>query len=168
MKLGDQFISMLHERFMKPWGFKKKSHTFSRAQAGYEEHYNIQGSAWNSSGAPWLFYVNCAISFPDIPLANPGSGMWKFHAHARLPKFVREAPGGYDVSNENLEAVVVQVGEELKKCSEYFSRRHKILRESYLDKRYDSGFLRDPELNDSAALKPTLSAITAPPPAPRS
>jgi hypothetical protein len=146
MKIGDLFVATLHERFMKPGGFKKKSRTFSRARSGYEEHFNVQGSAWNSADAAWRFYVNCAISFPDIPLADPGSGMWKFHAHTRLPKFVSEAPSEYDVTEQNLDALVTEVGDQLRKCSEYFSRRHLTLRESYLSKHYDGGFPYDPEL----------------------
>ncbi len=146
MKFGDTFASLLHERSMKPAGFKKKGSTFSRSRSGYDEHYNIQGSAWNSSSGAWRFYVNCAISFPDIPVRSPDSGMWKYHAHTRLRTLVPVAPAEFDVTEQNQEAALTQLSGLIESCADYFSRRHQILRESYLTQHYHSGFPYDPEL----------------------
>ena len=146
-KPADQLLALLHGRFMKPAGFKKIGNTFSRAHDEYAEHFNIQGSAWNSSGAPWRFYINCAISFPDVPLRSSGTGLWKYHAHTRLEHFCRGAPSEFDASEDNREQIVDLVGELLMTTSEYFSRRHRTLQESYLNQKYSSGFLLDPELN---------------------
>lgn len=146
MKLGDTFVSTLHVRYMKHAGFKKKNSTFSRLRSGYDEHYNIQGSAWNSAGSAWRFYVNCAISFPDIPVRSPGTGMWKYHAHTRLRTLVTGAPGEFDVTELNQESVLVQLSTLIESCADYFARRHQMLRGSYLAQRYESGFLYDPEI----------------------
>lgn len=130
---------------MKPKGFKKKGHTFSKEHAEYGEHYNIQGSAWNSTGSHWTFYINCAISFPDLPVLSPGVGMWKYHAHTRLPRFDQSAPAQYDVTETEFEDIVDRLGVSLQKCSEYFHRRHRILKDSYMKKLFDAGFPHDPE-----------------------
>lgn len=133
---------------MKPAGFKKIGNTFSRAHSEYAEHFNIQGSAWNSSGAPWRFYINCAISFPDVPLRSSGTGLWKFHSHTRLRHIIKDALSEFDVSDDNRSNIVDQVGGLLMTCSAYFKRRHQTLKESYLTQDFTSGFLTDPELKE--------------------
>jgi len=150
MKIADELLSKLHTRYLKPLGFKKKGHTFSRPHAAYAEYYNIQGSAWNSADKPWRFYINVGISFTDIPLHTNVVGMWKYHSHARLPLFVRTAPPDYDIDPANLNQVLEQLADDFSKCSEYFSRRHAILKESYLKNRYiqNGRFLYDPELKE--------------------
>ena len=145
MKFGDAFASTFHKRYMKPTGFKKKGHTFSRERSGFAEHYNIQGSAWNSAGTPWRFYVNCGISFPDIQVPRPGSGMWKYHAHTRLEMLAPGAPSAYEVTDQNQEAVLAQLNGHIEQCGAYFARRHQTLKESYLAQRYSAGFPDDPE-----------------------
>ena len=146
MKFGDTFLSTLHARYMRPADFKKKNSTFSRSRSGYQEHYNVQGSAWNSTGGAWRFYINCAISFPDIPVLRPDSGMWKYHAHTRLRKLVPVAPDEFDVTEINQEAVLTQLSGMIESCADYFARRNQILRESYLIQHYEGGFPYDPEI----------------------
>jgi hypothetical protein len=145
-KPADLLLAMLHARFMKPAGFKKNGNTFSRSYDEYAEHFNIQGSAWNSSGGPWRFYVNCAISFPDIPLKSPDTGLWKYHAHARLGQIMKGTPSEFDVSDDTREQIVGQVGGYLMDCSEYFKTRHHALKQVYQLKGYISSFLATPEL----------------------
>lgn len=145
-KPADLLLALLHERIMKPAKFKKIGNTFSRAHDVYGEHFNIQGSAWNSSGAPWRFYINCAISFPDVPLRSEGTGLWKYHAHTRLAQLCGEAPSQFDVTDDSRDEIVDLVGRLLMTCSEYFERRHQVLRQSYLNQEYSSGFLLDPEI----------------------
>ena len=156
MKIGDRFVSRLHEVAMKPAGFKKNARTFSRLFPTYGEHYNIQGSAWNSAGEPWRFYINCAISFPDLPQKSPGNGMWKFHANTRLGRIVPESQKEFDVSDENLEKLVKEIALDLFSCSNYFSRRNQVLRDSYIQNKYNGAFLDDPELRQGRA---TISRV---------
>lgn len=146
MKIGDRFVVLLHERHMKPAGFKKKARTFSLVHADYEENYNIQGSAWNSPESPWRFYVNCGLSFPDLPRVTKGSGFFNIHAYQRLGLFVRDALPHYDVTGENLEATVDEIGQGLLRCSDYFSRRYSVIRDSYVRRDFHLLFPRDPEL----------------------
>lgn len=145
-KIGDIFTATLHERHMKPARFKKKARTFSRAHPAYEEHYNIQGSAWNSPEEPWRFYVNCGLSFPDLPRNVKGSGFFSIHAHQRLGLFVRDTLPHYDVTEENLESSVDEIARALLLCSDYFSRRHSVIRDSFLRHDYYLAFPNDPEL----------------------
>lgn len=145
-KTGDLFTDRLYRELFKPDGFKKKGKTFSRLHATYGEHYNIQGSAWNSPHEPWRFYVNCGVSFPDIPVHTKGAGMRAFHAHTRLRFLVPESLSEYAITHENFEATLAKVVAHLKKCSSYFAQRHEVLRRSYLDKKYRRGFPHDPDL----------------------
>ena len=145
-KIGDLFVDRLHSELFKPAGFKKKGRLFSRFLATYGEHYNIQGSAWNSSESPWRFYVNCGISFIDVPIRTKGVGMWAFHAHSRLRLLVPQARDEYDISFENLEATLSEVIAQLNLCFAYFAHRHDILKTSYIESNYYHSFPHDPEL----------------------
>lgn len=145
MTIGDQLATRLHERFMKPIGFRKKAHTYSREHDEYGEHYNIQGSAWNSIDLPWTFYFNCGISFPDLPVKAPGVGMWKYHAHTRITRFDKTAPSQYEITDGNIDEVIDQLGTSILKCVGYFEKAHGVLRQSYLDNHYDAGFPHDPQ-----------------------
>lgn len=130
---------------MKPAGFRKTGKTFTKGHPGYQEHYNIQGSAWNDPERPSTFYVNCAISFPDVPVLAPGAGLWKYHAHARIGHLVSEAAREYEVTEDTMGEIVGMVAAHINACSDYFSRRCDTLRESYLNRNYEGGFPRDPE-----------------------
>lgn len=147
MKIGSDLGSTLHQRVMKSSGFRKTGNTFSKDHANYSEHYNIQGSAWNDSGRPWTFYVNCAISFPGVPNHSAGNGLWKFHAHTRIAGLVAEARTQYAVTEASVEEIADEVGRHIRRCSEYFSHRWEVLRDSYIERDYAGGFPRDPERN---------------------
>jgi len=81
--LGDTFTSELHATHLKPRGFKKTRHTFSRSHEGY----TIQGSAWNNSSGPWTFYLNCGISFDSLPPCSPDRDFPRTHAWMRAQVF---------------------------------------------------------------------------------
>ena len=147
MNDGDRFTSALHQQILKPLGFRKSARTFSRTFDAYSEHFNIQGSAWNSPGEPWTFYVNCAISFPEIPVTSSGSGLWKYHAHTRLRHLVEDSPAEFQVSELNMAEVISEVSGLLARCSDYFQRRHQVIREAYIMKKFEGGFPFDPERN---------------------
>jgi hypothetical protein len=143
MKHRDAAISEFHALYMKPAKYKKIGQTFSRNHAQYSEHYNIQGSAWNSEDSEWRFYVNCGISFHSIPVSSPGTGMWKFHAHTRLRLLIPEAPSEFSLSAHTKAKVFGDLFTYIGLCSEYFSARNQVLKESYLMNRYRSGFPED-------------------------
>jgi hypothetical protein len=75
-----KFVSELHTSKLKQAGFKKKRHEFRRAREDYIEFFEIQGSAYNNSEEPWLFYINFAVDFPDIK----NTGAMKHHAVGRI------------------------------------------------------------------------------------
>lgn len=149
-KPSDQLLILLHERFMRPTGFTRNGSTFSRDCEEYSEHFNFQGSAWNSSAGLWRFYVNCAISFPGIPLKSAGAGLWKFHAHTRLRHLIKHAPSEFDVSDDTREHIVEQISGYLMDCSAYFKKRHQVLKQSCLNQDFTSGFLTDSELQQKS------------------
>jgi hypothetical protein len=143
--LGDIFTSELHATHLKPRGFKKTRHTFSRSHEGYTEHYQVQGSAWNNGSGPWTFYLNCGISFNGLPPRNPDRDFPRTHAWMRAQVFTA-APMPESVSAETIASDSAQVAEAIRQCSDYFQRRHLFLRDCYEHRRYHKGFLADPEL----------------------
>jgi hypothetical protein len=145
-KSRDQFLSTLHSAHLRPRGFKKSSHTFSRESAGYGEHYQIQGSSWNDEAGDWRFYINCGISFAGIPRREPDRDFPRVHAWARAPHLVHFALPHYDVSSDEPLSRVADVVAVIDECSRYFARRHAYLAEAYARRDFKWPFLRDPEL----------------------
>jgi hypothetical protein len=144
--LGHAFVAELHNEHLKPLGFKKSRHTFIRSHNGYAEHYQIQGSAWNSPLTSWTCYLNCGISFEGLAARSPDKDFPRTHAWMRSELFVKDARPQYDVTVANKEITAKEIAHVIYLCSDYFQRRHAVLLESYKDGHYDRGFLADPEL----------------------
>jgi hypothetical protein len=142
----DQFFSLLHSAHLKPRGFKKVRHTFSKEFDSYGEHYQIQGSAWNDEASDWRFYINCGISFAGVPRREPDRDFPRIHAWARAPHLVQFALPHYDVSSHDPTSLLVDVVAVIDECSNYFARRHRFLSEAYAHRDFKWPFLRDPEL----------------------
>jgi Domain of unknown function (DUF4304) len=142
----DQFFSMLHSLNLRPRGFKKVRHTFSREFESYGEHYQLQGSAWNDEASDWRFYINCGISFSGVPRREPDLDFPRVHAWARAPHLVHFALPHYDVIADDPTSVVSDVVSVIDECSSYFARRHGYLVEAYARRDFKWPFLRDPEL----------------------
>lgn len=148
----DQFFSMLHSGYLKPRGFKKVRHTFSRELGGFGEHYQLQGSSWNDEATDWRFYINCGISFRGIPRREPDRDFPHVHAWARAPHLVPFALPHYDVSAANSTSLVADVVAVIDECGRYFERRHAYLAAAYDRRDFKWPFLRDPELEASHSL----------------
>jgi len=144
--LSDAFVAQLHSDHLKPVGFRKTRHTFVRSHEAYAEHYQIQGSAWNDRTRPWTCYLNCGIGFEDVLPRNPDEDFPRTHAWMRAGVFVADARSQYDVTIDNMKATAAEVADVIRQCSQYFQRRHSVLRECYENRRYERGFLADPEL----------------------
>jgi hypothetical protein len=74
--------------------------------------------------------------------------MWAFHAHTRHRRFVPDAPPEFDLTDENFEQLVSDLNCYIRQCFSYFSRRNELLRESFIQRKYEHGFLYDPELQE--------------------
>jgi hypothetical protein len=142
----DHFISVLHAMHLKPRGFKKVRHTFSKKFDCYGEHFQLQGSAWNDEASDWRFYVNCGISFAGVPRREPDRDFPRVHAWARAPHLVQFALPHYDVSSDDPSSHLADVVAVIDECSSYFARRHRYLAEAYAQRDFKWPFLRDPEL----------------------
>ena len=145
-RLGDQFCARLHREHLKPIGFKKTRRTFDRQHVGWCEYYQVQGSAWNRSDSPWVFYLNCGISFDGVSRRVPDSDFPRAHAYMRCGFFVPDSRAQYDVTAENETPLLEEVAVVVQRCSNYFSARHDALRELYEANCWKMGFLADPEL----------------------
>ena len=84
------FFSEFHRQKLKPIGFKKINHTFSRDKGSYIERFNFQGSSWNSSDTtePWFFYINVGVQFKELALPTPNFAFPKTHYHWRIEDLI--------------------------------------------------------------------------------
>ena len=143
--VGDTFARHLHIEHLKALGFRKLRKNFSRDRGDYIEHFQIQGSAWNDASSPWVFYLNCGITFSGLPI--PDHGHVGTHASCRANVFTRRARAQDEVTVDTMAEVARHVHLVICDVSAYFGQRHTALRESYLGKRYRYAFLDDPELD---------------------
>jgi hypothetical protein len=120
-KLGDELCSLLHRTQLKSNGFKKNGRTYFRDRGDFVEHFNIQGSSWNSGEEPWHFYVNVMVALKDIVLTFDGAPS-KYHASGRLEFIISTAPGVYDLTRSNLEAIAVEIAADILAASEAIPR----------------------------------------------
>jgi hypothetical protein len=148
MKLGDEFTSLLHREYLKPIGFRKVRRTFSREHEKHIERYQLQGSAWNTDGMPWTFYLNCGITFIGLPRREPDLDFPHAHASMRAGYFTDLALSKYDVSYDRMALTAENVLDAIKDVSRFFMRRCEHLRTAYLNGKYFHCFLDDTELNE--------------------
>lgn len=149
MNYGDTFCSLFHASATKSAGFTKKGRLFRRKHEGFEEIFQIQGSAWNAAGEPWRFYINSGIQFSDLDVRHRGFS--DSHAGCRLSVLVSTAPEHYDVSPSTIDSVITKVWSDISKCSSYFERRYPILRQLCADQNFYEWFLNDPEIRTKPA-----------------
>jgi len=142
----DQFSSVLHMLHLKPRGYRKVRHTFSRQRDGYAEHFQFQGSSWNDENSDWRFYLNCGISFDGLPRRSPDVDFPRTHASTRAEHIVPAALPHYEINAIDPAHLVPDIVAVVDTCSEYFARRHEYLMDAYLRKDYKWAFLHDPEL----------------------
>ena len=126
-KVGDLLSSRVHSGYLKPLGFTKKRHNFYRTSERFMEHYEIQGSSWNSRDTPWTFYLNCGLRFADLENDSRPDNVWM-----RAERLVPDAPPQYDVTAENMFTLSADLAEVIRRCSEYFQNRHAALRQFYI------------------------------------
>jgi hypothetical protein len=144
MNYGDTFCSVFHASSTKPAGFTKKGRLFRRKHEGFEEVFQIQGSAWNSAEEAWRFYINAGIQFSGLDVRHRGFA--DSHAACRLRVLVSAAPEHYDVSPATIDSIITKVWSDISMCSSYFERRYPILRQLCVDQNFSGWFLNDPEI----------------------
>ena len=148
MKLSDEFTVLLHRKYLKPLGFGKVRRTFSREHKEYIERYQLQGSAWNTDGMPWTFYLNCGITFIGLPRREPDRDFPHAHASMRAGYFTDLASPHYDDTYERMDLIAETLAETINDVSQFFMRRCENLIECYLGGKYFDCFRVDAELNE--------------------
>lgn len=96
-KVIEEYLSQLHREHLKPRGFTKVGHTFSRQRDSFTERFQVQGSAWNDSSQPWRFYLNVGVAFPDLPPRLPDRDFPATHCWARVDAIVTGAPSHFEL-----------------------------------------------------------------------
>jgi hypothetical protein len=117
-KATEDFLSRLHREYLKPRGYKKSRHTFSRDCGAFTERFQLQGSAWNEASGPWRFYVNVGVEFHGVPPRKPARGFPGTHCWTRIENLVPGAPVEYDLPLADQDAFAAAVSGYVKAASE--------------------------------------------------
>lgn len=129
------FFSTLHQRYLKPDGFTKVRHTFSRKKVDYTERFQFQGSAWNDAASPWRFYINVGVEFHNIPARVPCLDFPRTHCWTRIEKLVLDVPSQYDLPDSNTEQFASQIAGYLQSASMLVAREYQQIRQAYESKK---------------------------------
>ena len=127
----DAFFSALHRDHLKPLGFRKVRHTFSRKRAGYTERFQFQGSAWNDSTGPWHFYINVGVEFEDLPPRKPSRDFPGTHAWARIDRLVAHAPTEFDLPADRQDDYARLIAEYVRSAGEVLDSHIGGIRRAY-------------------------------------
>jgi Domain of unknown function (DUF4304) len=130
-KSVNNFFGTLHQRYLKPYGFKKVRHTFSRENADYTERFQFQGSAWNDSASPWRFYINVGVEFHNIPARVPCRDFPRTHCWTRIERLVSDVPSEYELPESNTEEFASQIAGYLESASLHVAREIQQIRQAY-------------------------------------
>lgn len=113
-----QFFSRLHRDYLKPRGYKKVRHNFSREADGYTERVQFQGSAWNDSSRPWTFYINFGIEFASLAPRTPCRDFPSTHCWTRIEYLVADAPDRYDIPDADTTGFAAEIAGYVARASE--------------------------------------------------
>lgn len=129
-------FSQLHREHLKPRGFKKERHTFTRNAGAYAERFNLQRSAW-SSAAEKRFYINVGIWLPEYADDTCGSGYFSGnHWATRIERLVPGAPPHWDVdAATDLSALSAELAGLIEAASGQLAGRIGDCRDEYLKRR---------------------------------
>ena len=124
-------LSQLHRSTLKPKGFLKRAGTFTRTNPDFIELFNIQSSNWNGPGGR-CFYVNCGLTFNDLPLEIswlyfPGT-QWA----CRIQHLVPGLTDQWRYDETNLDSVMDTLGKAISLASIEMSRNLGMFRDQYL------------------------------------
>ena len=125
------FFTGLHREHMKPRGYTKQRHTFSRDVAGYTERVQFQGSDWNNAESPWRFYINFGVQFADIVRRTPDRDFPQTHCWTRIEHIVPDAPKQYDIPDSEVAAFTAQIAAYVAAASDTTARHIDGVREDY-------------------------------------
>jgi hypothetical protein len=116
--LLSELASELHA-VLKPQGFRKSHHTFSRRREGYEEFYRLLGASHNQSLGPWHFWLEVGVGLPSVgmPQQSPASTA-KVHAWGSIQHIVPGAAWRFEVKESSLEQQAREIAALVARASE--------------------------------------------------
>src|SRR5688572_23714719 len=117
MMTPNAFLSALHRVHLRPGGYRKSGHTFSRDRGDFTERIQIQGSSWNDSSGPWRFYLNFGVTFHGAPRRLPDRDFPQTHCWARISRIVPDAPPFHELCDDAV-ARAVEVADIVRRASE--------------------------------------------------
>ena len=125
------FFSLLHREHLKPSGYRKLRHTFSREMSEYTEHVQFQGSSWNDAASPWRFYINFGVQFAGVSPRTPDRDFPDTHCWTRIEHIVPDALSQYDIPEADLPAFAAEIAAYVASASEAAARHIARIREDY-------------------------------------
>lgn len=126
-----QFFTKLHREHLKPHGYKKIRHTFSREMEGYVERIQFQGSTWNDAESPWRFFINFGVEFANLSPRNPCRDFPGTHCWTRIEHIVTAAPKHHDLPDAGTEELATELAGYLDSASRQVARQIRQIRSSY-------------------------------------
>jgi hypothetical protein len=133
-KSVNEFFSSLHRENLKPRGYTKIRHTFSRSMGSYTERIQFQGSAWNDSNSPWRFYINFGVEFYDLSPRDPCRDFSATHCWTRLDTLLPSAAKEYDLPDPVPPAFATEIAGLLQQGSDRVASTIQQVRLAYESK----------------------------------
>lgn len=130
VEIASKFFSDLHRLHLKAKGYRKQRHTFTRDHPDFTERVQFQGSAWNSSGSPWRFYINFGVQFRSLPPRLPDRDLPGTHCWTRIESLVPEAPAEFELASQH-DKLSVDLVRFVEMASQRVAQQIDAVRERY-------------------------------------
>ncbi len=132
----DCFLCEFHSAHMKPMGFKKSSHTFTRQHDGFRELVNFQGSRFNSPEvSPWRFHINVGVIFDDLETPAFSMGIAGSHWASRPNIMLDGMPlyWEFDAQTDG-ERLAGEIADVITRCSGKMLSDIELIRQTCIEK----------------------------------
>jgi hypothetical protein len=129
-----EFFSRLHATHLRPRGYRKERHTFTRELNGFTERIQFQGSAWNSGDSSWRFFVNFGVQFHGLPPRSPDRDLPGTHCWTRIESIVPEAPAEFGLTGDD-DLLAANLVVYLERASQCVENEIGVLRKRYKETR---------------------------------
>ncbi len=130
-----EFFSHLHKTHLKPHGYTKLRHIFSRDMGSYTERVQFQGSNWSDPNCPLRFYINFGVEFHDLPPRSPCKDLPGTHCWTRIRHIAQNAPSHFDLPDNETSAFAAEIAAYLDYSSQQVAVKIPQIRKIYDEKK---------------------------------
>ena len=98
----------------------------------YAIAFRFQGSRWNDSSTPWVFYLNAGIRFQGIPRREPDKDFPTIHSWIRVGSTLSSsAEPEYHLTADAIDELLRLIERVVEESIKYFTARHEWLCRKY-------------------------------------